>query len=145
MRKQDNDYIDLKNMKDRDRVFSKFNKEQKEMFKSIQDNIFTFVEAKSGTGKTLVAVQRAIMLNRDGEKVLFLCYNRNLAVELAQKHKELENVSFYTLDSLACRKCSTTWDKVSYYDLKDVLETEILDGTFEYQHIIVDEGQDFGS
>ena len=43
MRKQDNDYIDLKNMKDRDRVFSKFNKEQKEMFKSIQDNIFTFV------------------------------------------------------------------------------------------------------
>ena len=102
------------------------------------------ISGAGGTGKTLVAVQRAIMLNRDGEKVLFLCYNRNLAVDLAQKHKELENVSFYTLDSLACRKCSTTWDKVSYYDLKDVLETEILDGTFEYQHIIVDEGQDFG-
>ena len=62
MRKQDNDYIDLKNMKERDRVFLKFNKEQKEMFKSIQDNIFTFVEANSGTGKTLVSISAMIDL-----------------------------------------------------------------------------------
>lgn len=102
------------------------------------------ISGAGGTGKTLVAVQRAIKLNKNGEKVLFLCYNRNLAVDLAQNNKDLENVSFYTLDSLACKKCNTTWDKVSYYDLKDVLETEILEGTFEYQHIIVDEGQDFG-
>ena len=67
MRKQDNDYIDLKNMKDRDRVFSKFNKEQKEMFKSIQDNIFTFVEAKSGTGKTLVSISAMIDLLANDE------------------------------------------------------------------------------
>ena len=102
------------------------------------------ISGAGGTGKTLVAVQRAIKLNGEGEKVLFLCYNRNLAVDLAQNNKALQNVSFYTLDSLACKKCNTTWDKISYFDLKDVLETEILEGTFEYQHIIVDEGQDFG-
>lgn len=102
------------------------------------------ISGAAGTGKTLVAVQRAIKLNKEGERVLFLCYNRNLAVDLARNTKELKNVSFYTLDSLACKKCNTIWDKVSYYDLKDVLETEILEGTFEYQHIIVDEGQDFG-
>lgn len=73
MRKQDNDYIDLKNMKDRDRVFSKFNKEQKEMFKSIQDNIFTFVEAKSGTGKTLVSISAMIDLlaNEEINKIVY--------------------------------------------------------------------------
>ena len=62
MLKQDKNYIDLKNMKERDRVYNKFNKEQKDMFKSIQNNIFTFVEAKSGTGKTLVSVASMIDL-----------------------------------------------------------------------------------
>ena len=72
MRKQDYDFIDLKNMKDRDRVFLKFNKEQKEMFKSIQDNIFTFVEAKSGTGKTLVSISAMIdvLANEEINKIV---------------------------------------------------------------------------
>ena len=103
------------------------------------------ISGAGGTGKTLVAVHRASLLSEKGDRVLFLCYNHNLAVDLAQKNKStLKNVDFYTLDSLACKKCGTTWDRVSYFDLKDVLETEILEGSFEYKHIIVDEGQDFG-
>lgn len=103
------------------------------------------ISGAGGTGKTLVAVQRATLLDEKGERVLFLCYNHNLAVDLVRKNRsKLKNVDFFTLDSLACKKCNTTWDHISYYDLKDVLETQILDGTFEYQHIIIDEGQDFG-
>ena len=102
------------------------------------------ISGAGGTGKTLVAVHRASLLSDKGEKVLFLCYNHNLAVDLQQNNKALSNVDFYTLDSLACKKCNTSWENVSYYDLKDVLETEILEGSFEYKHIIVDEGQDFG-
>ena len=102
------------------------------------------ISGAGGTGKTLVAVHRASLLSEQGERVLFLCYNHNLAVDLAEKNRALKNVDFYTLDQFACKKCNTTWDKVSYYDLKDVLETEILDGSFEYKHIVVDEGQDFG-
>lgn len=103
------------------------------------------ISGAGGTGKTLVAVHRAELLGEKGERVLFLCYNRNLAQDLEQKNKgRLKNVDFYTLDSLACKKCNTSWEHVSYYDLKEVLENEILEGTFEYQHIIVDEGQDFG-
>lgn len=102
------------------------------------------ISGAGGTGKTLVAVQRANILSEQGEKVLFLCYNHNLAVDLAQRNSALKNVDFFTLDSLACKKCGTSWDKMSYYDLKDVLENEILEGTFEYRHIVVDEGQDFG-
>ena len=103
------------------------------------------ISGAGGTGKTLVAVHRAELLSNQGEKVLFLCFNHNLALDLQSKNKtKLKNVDFYTLDSLACKKCNVTWDRVSYFDLKDVLETEILNGTFEYKHIIVDEGQDFG-
>ena len=103
------------------------------------------ISGAGGTGKTLVAVHRAELLSDRGEKVLFLCYNHNLAVDLAQKNNsKMKNVDFCTLDSLACKECKTTWDHISYYDLKDVLETIILDRSFEYQHIIIDEGQDFG-
>ena len=41
----------LKNNKDRDRMYKKFSDEQKEFFKSIQENIFTFCEATAGSGK----------------------------------------------------------------------------------------------
>ena len=102
------------------------------------------ISGAGGTGKTLVAVHRAELLSDKGERVLFLCYNHNLAIDLENKNRTLKNVDFFTLDSLACRKCHTTWEHVSYYDLKDVLEMEILEGTFEYKHIVVDEGQDFG-
>lgn len=74
MLKQDKNYIDLKNMKERDRVYNKFNKEQKDMFKSIQNNIFTFVEAKSGTGKTLVSIASMIDLlaNEVIDKIVYI-------------------------------------------------------------------------
>ena len=103
------------------------------------------ISGAGGTGKTLVAVQRASLLDERGEKVLFLCYNRNLVTDLIRNNKSrLKHVDFCTLDSLACKKCNTTWDRVNYSDLKEIIEAEILDDVFEYKHIVVDEGQDFG-
>ena len=55
--KNDKDiYSSLKNNKERDRVYKRFSDEQKSFFSSIKDNIFTFCEATSGSGKTLVSV-----------------------------------------------------------------------------------------
>lgn len=44
-------YVDLKNSKDRDRFYNKFTEEQKILFDSVKNNIFTFVEANAGCGK----------------------------------------------------------------------------------------------
>ena len=41
--------INLKNNKERDRVYNKFSEEQKSMFKSIQNYIFTFYESTIGS------------------------------------------------------------------------------------------------
>ena len=99
----------------------------------------------SGTGKTLVAIERARRLSENGENVLFLCYNRNLIEVLKDNYQSvLKNVDFYTLDGYACSKCNTTYDKISYYDLHKVIDNEIFQNKFKYNHIIVDEGQDFG-
>ncbi len=103
------------------------------------------ISGASGTGKTLVAIERARRLSEKGQRVLFLCYNRNLMESLSKSYKtQLSNVDFYTLDGFGCKKCNTSLESMSYYDLKDVIENEIVDDCFEYKHIIVDEGQDFG-
>lgn len=103
------------------------------------------ISGASGTGKTLVAVERARRLSNNGKKVLFICFNKNLVSWLKKSYKsELINVDFYTLASYGCKKCQCSLDKLSYHDLKEILEYEILEGSFEYEHIIVDEGQDFG-
>lgn len=103
------------------------------------------ISGASGTGKTLVAVERARRLSNNGEKVLFLCYNKNLQEWLYKCYSsDLKNVDFYTLDAFGCKKCKTSLNSLSYYDLCNILYDEIDKGKFEYQHIIVDEGQDFG-
>ena len=53
-----------------------------------------------------------------------------------------ENISYYTIDGLACKLCDTAVP--NYTLLKDALEMMYLEDNFPYKHIIVDEGQDFG-
>lgn len=97
----------------------------------------------SGTGKTLVAVERARRLSNSGERVLFLCYNRNLKDWLEKVYsRDLKNVDFSTLDGLKYKLCKNV--NASYYDLNEVLMNLMSENNFDYKHIIVDEGQDFG-
>ena len=58
----DKPYIELKNRKDRDRFYNGMTEEQKDAFSSITNNIFTFIEAAAGTGKTVVSCAAMIDL-----------------------------------------------------------------------------------
>ena len=58
----DKPYIELKNRKDRDRFYVGMTEEQKDAFSSITNNIFTFIEAAAGTGKTVVSCAAMIDL-----------------------------------------------------------------------------------
>lgn len=58
----DKPYIELKNRKDRDRFYNGMTQEQKDAFSSITSNIFTFIEAAAGTGKTVVSCAAMIDL-----------------------------------------------------------------------------------
>lgn len=99
------------------------------------------ISGASGTGKTFVAIERARRLSIKGEKVLFLCYNVNLKNYL-EANFPMNGVDFYTIDGFTCKKLGT--NIANYYKLYEVLSDEISIDNFEYKHILIDEGQDFG-
>lgn len=115
-----------------------------------QSNILNYLEYQrsavingaAGTGKTMIAVEKARRHSQNGESVLFLCFNSKLR-DYLEKAYPLDGVSYFTIDGFACKMCSTAMPDYSF--LENVL-FEYDDGKqeFPYKHVIVDEGQDFG-
>lgn len=54
------------------------NKEQDLILKLYADKNWCLFRGSAGTGKTFIAIKKAIMLHKEGKKVLFLCFNREL-------------------------------------------------------------------
>ena len=95
----------------------------------------------AGTGKTMIAIEKAKRHSIEKERVLFLCYNTYLK-EFLQKNYCNEYIDYYTISGFACKLCDT---RTPNYDLaKEKIEDMYLMGSFPYVHVIVDEGQDFG-
>lgn len=102
------------------------------------------INGAAGTGKTMIAIEKARRHSENGESVLFLCFNIKLK-EFLEKAYPMKNVGYYTIDGFACKMCSTPIPDYNY--LQDVLlkyYDEIKCNEFPYTHIIIDEGQDFG-
>lgn len=59
---------------DREDFYKKMSSEQKEMFNSIKNNIFTFCESLSGSGKTIISTNALIDLLAEGKisKVIYV-------------------------------------------------------------------------
>lgn len=125
--------------------------EQYRLLDFLEDQDTAAINGAAGTGKTMIAVEKARRNSVDEEKVLFLCYNRLLCNHLNDTHKlsesnsyrkQFKNVDFMTIAQLAKEKTG------NFRDYDGLLEwlLECLDDPerFGYKHVIVDEGQDFG-
>lgn len=99
------------------------------------------INGAAGTGKTMIAIEKARRHSVSGETVLFLCFNAKLKEYLESTYK-YNGVKYYTLPAFAMSLCHTS--APDYEMLVDKL-MEFFDnpGEFPYTHIIVDEGQDF--
>lgn len=122
----------------------KFNaliKEQSNLLNYLEDQRSAVINGAAGTGKTMIAVEKARRHSVKGEQVLFLCFNVKLK-EYLESTYAYPNVEFYTIDGFASKICNTF---TSDYD---ELETELYElfenDRFPYQHVVIDEGQDFG-
>jgi hypothetical protein len=98
------------------------------------------VHGAAGTGKTMVALEKARRLASPNEPVLFLCYNAALQAHLQRTHPQ-PNVKYSTFHGFA-REIVGPGGTIG--DAEKALLAHLMDDRpIPYNHLIVDEGQDF--
>lgn len=121
--------------------FNQMTCEQSYLLDYLEEQRVAAIQGGAGTGKTMLALEKARRLAKDG-RVLFLCYNKYLLYYLKRNYSEsMENVDFYNLPALVCSKMKTGdagGDEgiCKYLNSYDKYR-------WDYKHIIIDEGQDF--
>ena len=107
----------------------------------------------AGSGKTMLAVERAKRLAAKGEDVLFLCFNRALLEEL-RRTKQHERISFFTFHGLCMHLAARASLALPSYPqgeappefFRDELPHALLEATDKlgglYDALLVDEAQD---
>ena len=125
-----------------DAAFLRLLESQKRILDFLVDQRTAVINGVAGSGKTLIAIERARQLNERGEKVLFLCYNAMLRDDIKRRCGEYDCVDVYTIAGYACKACGTPEPNYERLSLGLIQRYEAK--SFQYKHVIVDEGQDFG-
>ncbi|WP_322008009.1 AAA family ATPase [Paraburkholderia tropica] len=137
---------------------------QAKILRSIGARKRAVIAGGAGTGKTLIAVEKARQLANAGEKVLFLCYNRPLADLLAMSladSRGIEVMGFHQLCDYRCALVQKREGRDLYAEAQAAypgndsrtrfevqmpfalaISSEILTDEL-YDSVIVDEAQDF--
>jgi hypothetical protein len=128
--------LDLKKI-----VFHHLLEEQTNVLNFLIEQRTAVINGAAGTGKTMIALEKARRDASKCEDVLFLCFNNQLKKFLAACYPS-EYIDYYTIGGFACKLCDTS--EPDYASLAEVLLEMGGDGSFPYDHVVIDEGQDFG-
>ena len=120
-----------------DYVFARLLDEQVRVLDFLSEQKTATVNGAAGTGKTLIAIEHAKRKARLGQ-VLVLCFNKLLQLDIKGRCSDEANISVYTIDGLSTRT-------VGAIDYEAMVAAFMEDPTaFPYDHVVIDEGQDFG-
>jgi hypothetical protein len=134
--------------------------QQKNILRQLKKRKEAIIEGGAGTGKTVLALDHAQTLAKQGLKILLLCYNEKLGNVLKEKSQGIENLhsmNFHEFCSWRIRqvKSDTSRDLLKEVSLEnpdedkfDVWMPDALSESYDispilYDVIIIDEGQDF--
>ena len=123
-----------------DHAFLKLTNEQTGLLDYITEQKNATIQGVAGTGKTLIAKEAARRFGADGRKVLFLCFNRLLYVDLMHRYP-YENVTYYNINTFISKYrpgCDTSSKELRIAELRKI-DWDSLD----FDDVIIDEAQDF--
>lgn len=146
-----------------EKVRVKLTNEQASVLRTLSRQKKAAIVGAAGTGKTLLAIEKARMLALTGAKVLLLCYNRALGVTLAKQFPVESSVTVLTFHQF-CKHCITLCNNLGlpdpylraykempgedkfevHYPLAAYYAIEAVGDALQFDAIIIDEGQDFG-
>lgn len=126
--------------------------QQYQLLDFIGRNHRAIIAGCAGSGKTTLAVEKAIRLERSGFRVLLTCYNRHLAEELAAKLQDFEGIDVLTFHQVCVSLCREAelelageWDSEFFDRVLPEVALQAVDMLGpRYDAVVVDEGQDFG-
>ena len=124
-------------------LFRRMTTEQMYLLDYLEEQEEAAIHGVAGTGKTVLAVQKAKSLAQT-DHVLFLCFNRFLKAHLEETCPDSTNISFFTLDGLV--GAFTGAFSQSPDERADVISEFLMEWDeyeLPFKHIVVDEGQDF--
>lgn len=129
--------------KELEESYIQLTRQQAMLLDFLEEQKTAVIHGLAGTGKTVIAVEKAKRLASQDEQVLFLCFNSFLR-DMLKENNIIPNVTFHNAHSLAFEimgQSEAPIEKVlSEFEeyLDEVFDTEM----WMYRNIIVDEGQD---
>ena len=135
------------------RQIEKLTQQQFRILKLLRYTRRAAVIGGAGTGKTLLAMEKATQLAEAGQRVLFICFNKNLATWIGSRlqHDSIDVYTFHALVSHMVHASRIAIPRNNFYDqapdllvdATNVLHAPDADPDALYDAIIVDEAQDF--
>ena len=140
--------------KEENRALLRLTEEQMTLLDSLAAHNRAAIEGAAGTGKTVLAMEKARRLATTGKRVLLLCFNEPLARELRQKADGFEVETFHDFCRRLARCAGLSGFEAEYPNVKErrvyaedapmtLLEALARLPDERYDAIVVDEAQDF--
>lgn len=126
-------------------LFHRMTQEQAYLLDYLEEQEFAAIQGMAGTGKTVLAVQKARRLSEE-DQVLFLCFNRFLKEHLSRAYPN-PRIRYDNLPGL-CPALTRRPLPKDAQERDDAILDLLLDWEnvpWQFKHIIVDEGQDFNN
>jgi len=142
-------------------LLSRLTRQQLQILRGMETNARGIIEGVAGSGKTLLAMQRARSFASEGKRVLFTCFNAELARwireemagELVDAGGLIKVENFHRLASDLCKEAGIPfvvneaepqrwWDEIAP-DLLAQAAMDIYGNGPPYSALVVDEAQDF--